>query len=244
MNDSYKGKFAAVLPAGGIGKRMGGSIPKQLMELEGKPVYFYSLMTFLALEEIAEVVLVVPADWKDYFEKQIYGNGENGIGKCLGTDLDKLKIVTGGAERWQSVRNGVEALSGTAEYVLVHDVARPLISKEIIKNVCRTLVEKGSCLVAKPAIDTIKVVEGDKVQQTLDRKKIWMAQTPQAASIPLLKSLYSRIDREPLGFTPTDEASILEFFGETVFIVQGNAMNDKLTTPEDFEAFSMRLAAK
>lgn len=238
MNDSYKGKFAAVLPAGGIGKRMGGTIPKQLMELKGKPVYFYSLMTFLAMEEIAEVVLVVPADWKDYFEGQIYSNGKSNL------DVRKLKIVTGGAERWQSVRNGVEALSGSTEYVLVHDVARPFISKEIIENVCKTLVEKGSCLVAKPAIDTIKVAADGKVQQTLDRKKIWMAQTPQAAAISLLKKLYQRIDSEPLDFTPTDEASILEFFGEQVYIVQGNAMNDKLTTPEDFEAFSARLAAK
>ena len=238
MNDSYKGKFAAVLPAGGIGKRMGGTIPKQLMELKGKPVYFYSLMTFLAMEEIAEVVLVVPADWKDYFEEQIYGSGKSNL------DVRKLKIVTGGAERWQSVRNGVEALSGSAEYVLVHDVARPLISKEIIEDVCKTLVEKGSCLVAKPAIDTIKVAADGKVQQTLDRKKIWMAQTPQAAAIPLLKKLYQRIDNEPLDFTPTDEASILEFFGEQVYIVQGNTLNDKLTTPEDFEAFSARLAAK
>ena len=238
MNDSYKGKFAAVLPAGGIGKRMGGTIPKQLMELKGKPVYFYSLMTFLAMEEIAEVVLVVPADWKDYFEGQIYSNGKSNL------DVRKLKIVTGGAERWQSVRNGVEALSGSTEYVLVHDVARPFISKEIIENVCKTLVEKGSCLVAKPAIDTIKVAADGKVQQTLDRKKIWMAQTPQAAAISLLKKLYQRIDSEPLDFTPTDEASILEFFGEQVYIVQGNAMNDKLTTPEDFEIFSARLATK
>ena len=126
----------------------------------------------------------------------------------------------------------------------VHDVARPRISKQIIENVCKTLIEQGSCLVAKPAIDTIKVAADGKVQQTLDRKKIWMAQTPQAAAISLLKKLYQRIDSEPLNFTPTDEASILEFFGEQVYIVQGNTMNDKLTTPEDFEAFSVRLAAK
>ena len=97
---------------------------------------------------------------------------------------------------------------------------------------------------AKPAIDTIKVAEDGKVERTIDRKKVWMAQTPQAAAIPLLKKLYQRIDNEPLDFTPTDEASILEFFGENVFIVQGNTMNDKLTTPEDFEVFSARLAAK
>jgi 2-C-methyl-D-erythritol 4-phosphate cytidylyltransferase len=239
MSDTFKGRFAAVLPAGGVGKRMGGAIPKQLMLLKGKPVYFYCLETFLNMDEISQVVLAVPADWKSHFEKDILENSG-----WPAEILNKLTIVVGGSERWQSVRNGVNALDSQAEYVLVHDVARPFVSKEIVQDVCRTLVEKGSCLVAKPAVDTIKIAEDGKVEKTIDRKKVWMAQTPQAASIALLKKLYDRIDKEPLNFTPTDEASILEFFGEQVYIVQGNAMNDKLTTPEDFEIFSARLAAK
>lgn len=239
MSNFNKGKFAAVLPAGGIGKRMGGSVPKQLMLLKGKPVYFYCLETFLRMEEIGQVVMAVPADWKEHFQKDIFEN--SGWSPEM---LSKLTIVVGGSERWQSVRNGVNALDNQAEYVLVHDVARPFVSKEIIQEVCRTLVEKGACLVAKPAVDTIKIAEEGKVEKTIDRKKVWMAQTPQAASVPLLKKLYSRIDQEPLDFTPTDEASILEFFGEQVYIVQGNTMNDKLTTPEDFEIFSARLAAE
>ena len=223
---NLNGRFAAVLPAGGLGKRMGGNIPKQLMLLGGKPVYRYSLETFLEMEEIAEVVMAVPADWKDHFEKEF--------------SHPKLKIVSGGAERWQSVENGVNALTSNAEYVLVHDVARPFVSKEIIRDVCETLVTKGSCLVAKPAVDTIKVAADGKVQKTIDRNTVWMAQTPQAASIALLKKLYGRIAAEPLNFTPTDEASILEYFGESVYIVKGNVANDKLTTPEDFEIFASR----
>ena len=223
---NLNGRFAAVLPAGGLGKRMGGNIPKQLMLLGGKPVYRYSLETFLEMEEIAEVVMAVPADWKDHFEKEF--------------SHPKLKIVVGGAERWQSVENGVNALTSSAEFVLVHDVARPFVSKEIIRDVCETLVTKGSCLVAKPAVDTIKVATDGKVQKTIDRNTVWMAQTPQAASIALLKKLYGRIAAEPLDFTPTDEASILEYFGESVYIVKGNAANDKLTTPEDFEIFANR----
>ncbi len=224
--DSLNGKFAAVLPAGGLGKRMGGNIPKQLLVLGGKPVYRYSLETFLSMDEIAEVVMAVPADWKDHFEKDF--------------SHPKLKIVMGGAERWQSVENGVNALTSNAEFVLVHDVARPFISKEIILDVCETLVTKGSCLVAKPAVDTIKIAKNGCVQQTIDRNTVWMAQTPQAASIALLKKLYGRIAAEPLNFTPTDEASILEYFGEPVYIVKGNNLNDKLTTPEDFEIFASR----
>ena len=222
----FKGKFAAVLPAGGLGKRMGGNIPKQLLVLGGKPVYRYSLETFLSMDEIAEVVMAVPADWKDHFEKDF--------------SHPKLKIVVGGAERWQSVENGVNALTSNAEFVLVHDVARPFISKEIILDVCKTLIEKGSCLVAKPAVDTIKIAKDGCVQQTIDRNTVWMAQTPQAASIALLKKLYGRIAAEPLNFTPTDEASILEYFGESVYIVKGNNLNNKLTTPEDFEIFASR----
>ena len=111
-----------------------------------------------------------------------------------------MKIVVGGAERWQSVENGVNALTSDAEFVLVHDVARPFISKEIIRDVCETLVTKGSCLVAKPAVDTIKIAKDGCVQQTIDRNTVWMAQTPQAASIALLKKLYGRIAAEPLNF--------------------------------------------
>jgi 2-C-methyl-D-erythritol 4-phosphate cytidylyltransferase len=223
---NLKGRFAAVLPAGGLGKRMGGNIPKQLMVLGGKPVYRYSLETFLEMDEIAEVVMAVPADWKDHFEKEF--------------SHPKLKIVVGGAERWQSVENGVNALTSNAEYVLVHDVARPFVSKEIILDVCETLISKGSCLVAKPAVDTIKIAKDGRVETTIDRNTVWMAQTPQAASIALLKKLYGRIAAEPLNFTPTDEASILEYFGERVYIVKGNVANDKLTTPEDFEIFANR----
>ena len=229
-----KGRFAAVLPAGGLGKRMGGNIPKQLMVLGGKPVYRYSLETFLSMDEIAEVVMAVPADWKDHFEKEIFSDNASDEIRA------KMKIVVGGAERWQSVENGVNALTSKAEFVLVHDVARPFISKEIIRDVCKTLVTKGSCLVAKPAVDTIKIAKDGCVQQTIDRNTVWMAQTPQAASIALLKKLYGRIAAEPLNFTPTDEASILEYFGENVYIVKGNNLNDKLTTPEDFEIFASR----
>ena len=222
-----------VLPAGGLGKRMGGSVPKQLMLLGGKPVYQYSLETFLAMDEIAEVVMAVPSDWKSHFEDDL---------KVLqNKNLNKLKIVKGGAERWQSVKNGVSALTSAAEYVLVHDVARPFISESVIRELCKTLVEKGACLVAKPAVDTVKIAEDGLVKTTVDRRTIWLAQTPQAARIDLLKELYGRIEKEPLQFTPTDEASILEHFQVPVYIVKGESRNDKLTTPEDFEIFSKRV---
>lgn len=243
-NNSFKNKFAVVLPAGGLGKRMGGNIPKQLMLLGRKPVYQYSLETFLNMEEIAEVVMSVPLDWKEFFKKEIFKNNDSS-NNCKNAlqknNLNKLKIVCGGEERWQSVRNGINAITSNVEFVLVHDVARPFISEKIIREVCKTLVDKGSCLVAKPAIDTIKIASDGKINSTIDRNKVWLAQTPQASRIDLLKNLYTKIDTKPLDFTPTDEASILEHFGESVYIVEGESINDKLTTPEDFDFFSNRL---
>ena len=170
-NSLHFGKFAAVLPAGGLGKRMGGTIPKQLMKLGDRPVYQYSLETFLNMDEIAEVVIAVPADWKDYFEKDIFVRVGPSFGSGYSNNLNKLKIVVGGAERWQSVENGINALTSNAEYVLVHDVARPFISDKIIREIFETLINKGSCLVAKPAIDTIKIASDGRVESTIDRRR-------------------------------------------------------------------------
>jgi len=227
-----KASFAVVLPAGGLGKRMGSSIPKQLLSLRGKPVYFHSLETFLSMDEIAEVILVVPKDWKSHFEQELLD------GNALSKEYqEKLKIVEGGKERWESVKQGVLAISKSS-HVLVHDVARPFISKDIIRESCLALETKGACIVARPVNDTVKVVQDGVIQNTLDRTTVWLAQTPQSCSVELLKSLYKKIEQKPLDFVPTDESSILEYFNIPVYVIRGDALNDKITTPEDWERFS------
>lgn len=223
--------FAAILPAGGLGKRMGSKIPKQLLPLNGKPVYRYALETFAQMDKISEVVLAVPADWKSHFEKELQNF----------RFAHKLKLVIGGKERWESVRNGIEALSEKIDFALVHDVARPLISQSLILQVLETLETKGSCLVARPAVDTVKIAKSGKVERTIPRELVYLAQTPQAARVEIFKKLYKRIDDNPLDFLPTDEASILEHFGEPVYIVPGNSQNDKLTTRADLERFELFL---
>lgn len=226
-------KFAAVLPAGGLGKRMGATVPKQLLTLQGKPLYFHSLETFLSIDKIVEVILVVPEDWVSHFEREL--SEESGFLKEFRA---KLKIVIGGKERWQSVREGVLAIN-KASYVLVHDVARPFVSKECILESCRVLETQGACIVARPVSDTVKVVQAGLVQRTLDRNLVWLAQTPQSCEVALLKSLYQTIEESPLGFTPTDEASILEYFKIPVHVIPGDTLNDKVTTPKDWERFSV-----
>lgn len=220
-----------ILPAGGLGKRMGSKIPKQLLPLNGKPVYRYALETFAQMDKISEVVLAVPADWKSHFEKELQGFRFS----------HKLKIVIGGKERWESVRNGIEALSEKIDFALVHDVARPLISQSLILQVLETLETKGSCLVARPAVDTVKIAKSGKVERTIPRELVYLAQTPQAARVEIFKKLYKRIDDNPLDFLPTDEASILEHFEEPVYVVPGNSQNDKLTTRADLERFELFL---
>lgn len=226
-----KSSFAAILPAGGLGRRMGSKIPKQLLPLNGKPVYRYALETFAQMDKISEVVLAVPADWKSHFEKELQGFRFS----------HKLKIVIGGKERWESVRNGIEALSEKIDFALVHDVARPLISQSLILQVLETLETKGSCLVARPAVDTVKIAKSGKVERTIPRELVYLAQTPQAARVEIFKKLYKRIDDNPLDFLPTDEASILEHFEEPVYVVPGNSQNDKLTTRADLERFEFFL---
>lgn len=221
-------KFAVVLPAGGLGKRMGADRPKQLLKINNKPMFLYALEKFINHPKISEVVLCYPADWKEYFVKEI-------------GSLD-VKLVEGGPERWLSVRNGIDALSSDIDYALVHDVARPFVSDEIIDNVIE-ITPFFPCIVAKKCADTVKQVKYDSggkiiIDKTIDRKYIYLAQTPQAFSVDLMKELYERADLE-LDFIPTDEASILEYFEYPVNIISGNIQNDKITTKEDLVKFNL-----
>lgn len=229
FSNSFGAGFAAVLPAGGLGKRMGGSQPKQMLELGGRPLWRHSVETFLAHPGISEVVLVVPADWLSHFEQELEG--------------EDVHIVVGGAERWQSVQNGVNALSERIRWVLVHDVARPFLHSSIIDSVLSRL-QDNACIVAKPVTDTVKVVQNGLISSTIDRDTVFLAQTPQACEVNVLRDCYRRMREEVIPFSPTDEASILERYGIAVSVVQGDSWNDKLTTPEDLLRFTAMLSDK
>ena len=227
MEESSLGSYGVVLPAGGLGRRMGGTVPKQLMELGGRPLWRHSVETFLQHPAISDVVLVVPTEWRSLFEEEL-----------VGTDV---VIVEGGAERYQSVENGLRALSANVKWVLVHDVARPFLSGLILDSVLNR-VREGACIVAKPVSDTVKLVRNGLVENTVDRNAVWLAQTPQACEVAVLRECYERMRNEVLPFIPTDEASILERYGINIGIVPGDSWNDKVTTPEDLARFSMQLA--
>lgn len=221
--------YAAILPAGGLGKRLGADLPKQLLALGGKPIYRHSLDLFWNNPHIVQIVVAVPAEWRDYFSEDLRNY-----------DPQRLTLVNGGAERWQSVRHGIEALAPHIDYALVHDVARPLLSAAILQSAMEQ-VRTQPCIVAKPCADTVKIVAQNEVRQTIDRNQVWLAQTPQAASVKLFRELYARMDGENNAWNPTDEASILEYYGIKVAVVPGNNLNDKITTSEDLDFFRQRL---
>jgi len=213
--------IGVVITAGGLGKRFGGKVPKQLVKLRGKAMWMHSAEAFLSNKKIKAIVLTVPENWQNYFIKEI---------KNL-----PIIVTLGGKERWQSVKNGIEALPKNITHVMVHDAARPFVSQKIITSVAEALIN-DCCMVAKPVFDTVKIVESFYVRNTLDRRSVWLAQTPQAAPVDLLKKLYKKMEKFP-GFYPTDEASILEKFCIPIKIVEGNAMNDKITTKEELDKF-------
>ncbi|MDR2581558.1 MAG: 2-C-methyl-D-erythritol 4-phosphate cytidylyltransferase [Fibromonadaceae bacterium] len=211
--------IGAVITAGGLGRRVGGEVPKQLVELRGKAMWKHSAETFLKHKNIKAVVLTVPENWQSFFIEEA-------------RDLS-LIVAIGGKERWQSVKNGIEALPPGISHVMVHDAARPFVSEGLISEMASVL-EHSCCMVAKPVFDTVKIAESGFVKNTLDRSTVWLAQTPQAAPVALLKELYEKM-QGIADFCPTDEASILEKFGVPIKIVEGNEQNNKITTKEELE---------
>ena len=211
-----------VLAAGGSGTRFGGPLPKQFLEVRpGHPLLRYPLETFNSFTEVESIALVLPPDELD-------------VWKPLRDEFPKLMLVSGGPDRWISVRHGVEALPTSVDFVLIHDVARPFTPRSVIRR-CIQAMHPGdeAVIAALPASDTVKEVGGGKVARTLDRSRLVLVQTPQGFPRAMLKSVY---DREvPADSNPTDEAQLAEAAGFHVGWVKGSFLSRKITEPEDWE---------
>ena len=206
----------AIIVAAGEGKRFGFS--KQFALLRGKSVLDRCLEKFEAHKKVAAVVLVL----KDVTLKKKY----------LKRYKKVVAVAKGGKRRQDSVFSGFRQIDPEkAEIVLVHDGVRSLVSEELIDRVIEATLERGAAVPAIPVEDTIKLVEGKEVSQTLDRAKLFRIQTPQGFFYPLLKTALDKAKKE--NFYGTDEASLVERIGKKVSIVQGDPKNIKITTPED-----------
>lgn len=216
-------KITAIIAAGGIGKRMGSSEPKQYIELLGKPIICHTLDRFREVPEIGEVIIVVPPDYVHSFVEEVikpYSYPGN------------WRVTAGGTHRQDSVRNGLALVSGDCDVVIVHDGVRPFITSQVIEKSVKAVLQEGAVIIATPLKETIKKVGPDlNIQETVDRKNLWGAQTPQTFRASLLKEAMEVAYKN--NFLGTDEASLVERLGIKVKIIEGDSRNIKITTPDD-----------
>ena len=218
-------KTAAVVLAGGQGKRMNSQVQKQYMTLGGNPLITYSLKAF-EHSQIDEIVLVVSPGGIEYCQKHIIN--AYGFSKVK-------KIVEGGKERYDSVYEGLKALED-CDYVLIHDGARPFVNREIIDRALVGAKDCGACVIGMPSKDTIKLSDEEGfARETPKRSQCWVIQTPQAFAYSIVREAYDKI------FAPgavregvTDDAMVVEtMLGKKVKLIEGEYANIKITTPED-----------
>lgn len=213
----------AVIPAAGLGTRMGGNIPKQYLTLGNLPLLVYSLQVFQQIEGIDEVILSVPASDLEYCYREIV--------KPFG--LEKVtQVVAGGTRRQDSVRNGLAAISDRPDGVLVHDGVRPFIDQHMVKNVIDCAGQTGAAVVAMPIHDTVKRVDSSGIiQETLKREELWQIQTPQVFRYDWLVEAHQRAQQHQ--WDVTDDAALIERMGYPVSVVEGSCFNIKVTKPDD-----------
>lgn len=230
----HAGKVVAVIPAGGTGKRMGSAVPKQFLMLGEGPLILHALLAFERAPSVAEVILVVPRDERARALSEVVER--YGLKKVL-------KVVAGGATRQESVYHGLKETEEDTEIVVVHDAVRPFVTEEMIERSIATARRDGGAIVAVPMKDTPKQVGPDgKIQRTLDRSGLWLAQTPQTFRRAILLEAYRKAEVDRLH--ATDDAALVERLGHPVGIVAGNWENIKITTPEDLVIAEAILAAR
>nr|AZB52804.1 2-C-methyl-D-erythritol 4-phosphate cytidylyltransferase 1 [Centranthera grandiflora] len=211
---------SVILLAGGKGKRMGASMPKQYLPLLGQPIALHSFYTFSKMAEVKEIVVVCDPSYQDIFE-----DAKHNI-------LVELKFALPGKERQDSVYSGLEAVDPNSELVCIHDSARPLVLAGDVAKVLQDGSRIGAAVLGVPAKATIKEANAESfVVKTLDRKTLWEMQTPQVIKPDLLKSGFELVNRE--GLEVTDDVSIVEHLRHPVYITEGSYTNIKVTTPDD-----------
>jgi 2-C-methyl-D-erythritol 4-phosphate cytidylyltransferase len=206
----------AIIVAGGSGSRMGGEIPKQFLPLRGKPVLWHTLKAFTDAYDDVQIILVLP---ENYLEK----------GQEIANEfpLHRIRITTGGATRFQSVKNGLRLVDAHA-LVFVHDAVRCLVSPELIRRCAEAALENDNAIPAVAATDTIRMVTAEG-NEMIDRNKVRFIQTPQTFFSNVIKEAYEQPYQESF----TDEASVVEKLGVKINLVEGERNNIKITTPAD-----------
>lgn len=219
----HRRDVGVVVVAAGTGSRAGGGELKQFRWVAGKPMLLHSVQAFHARPDVAMVVVVLP--------KAFAADPPPWLFQC---DVDRLLIAVGGRERAESVRNGLEDLPEEVDVVLVHDAARPLVPGDVIDRVVATARGGVGAIAALPVVDTLKEVDEDGiVVRTVERARLWRAQTPQGFPRAALERAHAAAKRD--GVSATDDAALCERAGVTVRVVRGSEVAMKVTEEADFE---------
>lgn len=217
-------RVAAIIPAAGIGKRMGAERPKQFLELGDKPILAFTLEAFEKAECIGAVILVVPPRDVDFCVENVV--------KRYG--LSKVVIVLGGGQKRQdSVRIGLEATGGRYDLVVIHDGVRPFVRPDFIESIVSFAHTRGAVIAGIPAKDTVKEVDrGRRILRTWERERLWLAQTPQVFKYSLVLEAHQKAKAQGW-LNATDDAQLVEKMGIPVYLMECSPLNIKVTTPAD-----------
>ncbi len=213
-------KVSAIIPAAGSGERFGEE--KQFKLLSGRPLFFHTLKLFLQSDYIDEIIVAVPSANVDSTHRDVLSMS---AGK-------PVKVVAGGTRRQDSVKNGIDVSDSHSTLVCIHDAARPFVTEDLIQRSISACEFADGAVVGIPSKDTVKFSENGLVKETLDREKIWLAQTPQCFhKNKLLQALYYA---ETENLTGTDESALMEAMGFSIKLVDGDSNNFKITTKDDW----------
>jgi len=233
-------KVAVILPAAGLGTRMGRTQPesagtsrKQFMLLDGAPILLHTIRKFLSCPSASEIVVALRAEdiaWvRELLDKE--------------AAVKPVRLVEGGDSRQQSVENALASLSPDTDIVAVHDAVRPFIDRETIEKVIAEAARAGAAIVGIVPVDTVKQVHLNKVRGTLARERLMLAQTPQVFRYALLKQAFEKAREDD--FIGTDESSLVERLEQVeVYVVPGSDRNIKITKPGDMELARLFLAGE
>jgi 2-C-methyl-D-erythritol 4-phosphate cytidylyltransferase len=223
-------RIAVIVPAAGLGTRMGADQPKQFLELDGVPLIIFTLRRLASCTAITDFLISTRAEDVMSLQDKV---AKAALGR-------PAKVIHGGDTRQQSVANALAQVDPSTELVLVHDAVRPFVTREQIERLIAEARARGAAILGLPAIDTIKEVKRASLPEdvalisaTIPRERIVMAQTPQAFSYTLLRDAFRKAQQD--GMTASDEAALVERFGHDVFVVQGSERNIKITRPSDMD---------
>lgn len=222
-------KNFAVILAGGIGQRMGESLPKQFIKLSGCPIIILTIRRILSVQEFDKIIIVIHPDWKQYLQNQI---------EEYQISTEKIIIISGGKERLDSIKNSLKQImlisNSPDDIVVICDAVRPFVSKEILQNSIKMSRSHGACVCALPAIDTMLYVENNIITSVPLRKNIFHGQAPDSFQVSILnEALNSLTEDEKKIITGTAQICVLKHI--PVYTIPGDIKNIKITTPDDIK---------